>query len=90
MFNNKTIYDHTDIRNLYGKECTLSKDDFIKLYKINSSGLSSADAFTNINKYGLNQITQTKPKKWYNYFFESLFTPFNSILLRNYCCSFLY
>ena len=31
--------------------------------------------------YGLNEIKKTKPKKWYHYFLESLFTPFNSILL---------
>lgn len=31
--------------------------------------------------YGFNEIKKVKPKKWYNYFLESLFTPFNSILL---------
>lgn len=66
---------------VYGKQCTLSKDDFIKKYNVNLNGLTSHEAESNIAKYGLNEIKQSKPKKWYNYFFESLFTPFNSILI---------
>ena len=34
-----------------------------------------------LHKYGYNEITQNKPKKWYNYLLESLFSPFNCILL---------
>ena len=34
-----------------------------------------------IQKYGLNEIKQKREKKWYHYFLESLFSPFNSILL---------
>ena len=34
-----------------------------------------------IAKNGVNQVSQSKPKKWYNYFFESLFSSFNTILL---------
>ena len=34
-----------------------------------------------LQKYGLNEIKQKQEKKWYHYFFESLFSPFNSILL---------
>ena len=75
--------ENTDIKSLYGKECTLLKDEFIKSYNINTQGLTSSEAEERLHKYGLNQISQAKPKKWYNYFFESLFTPFNSILLRN-------
>ena len=29
----------------------------------------------------MNEIQQAKPKKWYHYFLDSLFTPFNCILL---------
>ena len=73
--------EDVNIQKLYGKEGTLSKDDFIKKYNINIGGLSSSEAEENIKKYGLNEVSSTKPKKWYNYFFESLFSPFNSILL---------
>ena len=34
-----------------------------------------------LQKYGLNEIKQKQEKKWYHYFLESLFSPFNSILL---------
>ena len=44
-------------------------------------GLNSKQAEYMLQKYGVNEIKQTKPKKWYNYFLESLFTPFNIILL---------
>ena len=32
-------------------------------------------------KNGLNELKQTKPKRWYHHLFESLFSPFNIILL---------
>lgn len=81
MTNNKNTKEEVDIEKLYGKEATLSVEDFIKTYNVNENGLSSNQAEAKLNKYGLNEITQAKPKKWYNYFFESLFSPFNSILL---------
>ncbi len=43
--------------------------------------MSTNEANERISKYGLNEIRQAKPKKWYNYFLESLFSPFNCILL---------
>lgn len=43
--------------------------------------MSTNEANEKIAKYGLNEIRQAKPKKWYNYFLESLFSPFNCILL---------
>ena len=36
---------------------------------------------SNQKNFGVNEIKQAKPKKWYNYFLESLFSPFNCILL---------
>ena len=48
---------------------------------MNLNGLSSSKALENNRKYGLNEIKQSKSKKWYNYFFDSLFSPFNIILL---------
>ena len=73
--------EEVHISKLYGQECILPKDEFIKTYHVNEKGLSSSKAQNLIHKYGLNEISQTKPKKWYNYFLESLFSPFNSILL---------
>ncbi len=78
----------TDIKALYGKECTLPKEEFIKAFGINENGLTSAEAEARLQKYGSNQISGNKPKKWYNYFIESLLTPFNCILLR-YCMYFI-
>lgn len=73
--------DEVNISKLYGKDCLLSKDEFIKKHNLNVNGLSSSEALENNRKYGLNEIKQSKSKKWYNYFFDSLFSPFNIILL---------
>lgn len=73
--------DVIDVAKLYGKECTLNKEDFIKEYKINETGLSGLQVEENLKKYGKNEIKQAKTKKWYHYFSQSLFSPFNSILL---------
>ena len=76
--NNK---DEVNIQKLYGKEGTLPKEDFIKEYNINLNGLSSKEAEARLERYGPNEISSSKPKKWYHYLKESLFSPFNSILL---------
>ena len=74
--------EEIDIKKLYGEECTLPKEEFIKKFHVKENGLSTEEAYNLLhNKYGLNQISQSKPKKWYNYFFESLFSTFNRILL---------
>lgn len=70
-----------NIRDMYGNQCILSKDDFLSKYNFNENGLSSQQAQEMIVKSGVNQVSQSKPKKWYNYFFESLFSSFNTILL---------
>ena len=70
-----------DINEMYGKDAILTKEEFIKKYNTNLNGLSSLKVQEHINTYGLNEVKQAKPKKWYNYFLESLFSPFNSILL---------
>ena len=70
-----------NIRAMYGNQCILPKNDFISKYNFNENGLSSQEAQEMIAKNGVNQVSQSKPKKWYNYFFESLFSPFNTILL---------
>ena len=81
MSNTKNPKEEVNIEKLYGNECILSKDNFIKNYHIKTSGLSSSEVEDKLHKYGLNEISQTKHKRWYHYFLESLFSPFNSILL---------
>lgn len=73
--------ESVDINKLYSKECLLSKDDFLKSFNFDENGLSSETAVNLLKSNGLNEVSQSRPKMWYNYFFESLFTPFNSILL---------
>lgn len=67
--------EEININKIYGQ------DAFNAITSYNLQGLSSEKAQQNIHTYGLNEIKQAKPKKWYNYFFGSLFSPFNSILL---------
>lgn len=81
MANNKLEKEDINILELYGKECTSSKDVFLSEVKISENGLSSEEATKRLHLYGSNEIQQAKPKKWYHYFLSSLFTPFNSILL---------
>ena len=81
MANNQYEKEDINIVKLYGKQATLSKQDFLSTYKVSEKGLSSKHAEFNLNKYGSNEIKQAKPRKWYHYFFESLFTPFNCILI---------
>ena len=73
--------EEVNIVNLYGKESNLKKEEFIKTFNIQENGLSTDEANNKIAKYGLNEVKQAKPKKWYNYFLSSLFSPFNSILM---------
>lgn len=76
-----TQKEDVNVSKAYGAECLLPKEEFIKTYHVNLSGLSSIEASEKLHKYGLNEIKQAKPKRWYNYFLESLFSPFNCILL---------
>ena len=70
-----------NIKDFYGEYNSLSKNDFINKFGVNLNGLSSEEAVNSTKKYGFNEISKDKPKHWYNYFLESLFSPFNSILL---------
>ncbi|MDD2377054.1 MAG: magnesium-translocating P-type ATPase [Clostridia bacterium] len=70
-----------DIKENYGHDCILSKEEFISKHNININGLSDEGSIQNIYQYGKNEIKQSKPKRWYNYFFASLLSPFNIILL---------
>ena len=81
MIDSKNNKDEVTAKKIYGKPCTLSSEEFIKEYNINTNGLSSEQAQEQIQKYGFNEISSTKQKKWYHYFLGSLFSPFNCILL---------
>lgn len=78
---NNSVKDEVNVSKLYGLEATLPKNDFIQKYQVKESGLSANEAEERLRNLGLNEIKQAKSKKWYHYFLESLFTPFNCILL---------
>ena len=73
--------EDVDIKKIYGHLCSTSRENFISEFKIKESGLTDDEVTQRIHTYGYNEVTQTKPKKWYHYLLKSLFTPFNSILL---------
>ena len=75
------LKEDVDVAELYGQDCLLHKDDFIKKYGVRETGLSQLEAEHRLKGFGSNTIRQAKPKRWYHYFLESLFTPFNIILL---------
>lgn len=70
-----------NVKKEYGDFSLLPKNEFIRKYNINFNGLTDSDILENQKTYGKNEISGNKPKRWYNYFFESLFSPFNAILL---------
>ena len=66
----------------YGQAALLEKDEFKKQFNVNEEiGLTKDKVLENTKKYGVNEIKGSKPKKWYHYFFESLFSAFNCILM---------
>ena len=73
--------DDVDIDKIYGHLCKTPKEEFISEFKIKEEGLSDDEVAKKIHTYGYNEVTQSKPKKWYHYLLRSLITPFNSILL---------
>ena len=81
MSTTKPINFSDNLLKMYNKPSLLKTDEFIKEFSINPNGLSSTDVDNNIAKYGFNQIKQAKQKKWYNFLFASLFSPFNGILM---------
>ena len=81
----KNQKNETNIIASYKEDCSISKEEFIKKYKVSEKGLSNKEANSRIQNLGLNEIKKSKPKKWYNYFLKSLFAPFNCILLGIIC-----
>ena len=78
----RQVKEDINIDKVYGKDALSSLDDFIKDNNVNlKTGLRDEQVKLNIEKYGTNEIKGSKPKKWYDYFLESLFSPFNSILM---------
>ena len=78
MLNTK---EDIDVYKMYGNESSISKKEFIEKKSINIEGISNDIAEEKIKNLGYNEIKQAKPKRWYNYLLESLFTPFNCILI---------
>lgn len=78
----RQVKEDINIDKVYGKDALSSVDDFIKDNNVNlKTGLRDEQVKLNIEQYGTNEIKGSKPKKWYDYFLESLFSPFNSILM---------
>ncbi len=74
--------ENVNFKEMYGKATILKPEEIINEQKINlEKGLSTKQVKDKIDKYGYNIISKSKEKKWYNYFFESLFSKFNLILL---------
>ena len=73
--------EDVDVEKVYGHLCKMPKEEFISKFKVTEKGLSTNQVNDRIHQYGYNEVTQSKPKKWYHYLFKSLFTPFNSILI---------
>ena len=70
-----------DVKKYYGEDGVLEVEEFKNKYKITEKGLETEEAKERLKNLGLNQIKQSKPKRWYNYLLSSLFSTFNSILL---------
>lgn len=72
--------ESTDIEKYLKANCT-SPEEYIKENEIITEGLTNTEAIHILEMDGYNEVKQGRQKKWYNYFLQSLFTPFNSILL---------
>lgn len=73
--------EEVDISKMYEESAGISKEEFLQKYKVKQDGISEEEAENKIKTNGFNEIKQARPKRWYNYFLESLITPFNSILI---------
>ncbi len=66
---------------IYGHLCKTFKEEIISEFNVKEGGLTDEEVEQRRHRYGPNEVTQSKPKRWYNYLLKSLFTPFNSILI---------
>lgn len=53
--------DDVDINKIYGHLCKMPKEEFCTKFKIKEGGLSDEEITFRRQKYGLNEVTQTKP-----------------------------
>lgn len=80
--NNSNSNNTEDISLMYKEDAKSKIKDILDKYSVDiNTGLSSDLVKENTLKYGQNIIKGDKPKRWYQYFFKSLFNPFNSILI---------
>lgn len=81
MSNTNNKKESINISALYGKECILPKEEFISTFSIQEDGLTDHQILERLHTYGPNSLKKSKDKKWYHYLLQSLFSPFNIILL---------
>ena len=79
--NTNSKLEEFNLEEKYGLETILPRDEFLSKMNFLKSGLTTDYAKNSLHKNGPNELKSAKEKKWYNYFFDSLFTPFNIILL---------
>ena len=77
----ENIEDKIDIKSIYGKACMLKPEEFLQEIQVGTNGLTQNEARQRQEKYGKNQVKQAKPKKWYEYLWQSFISPFNLILV---------
>lgn len=65
----------------YGLQAILPDNEFLSKMNFLKDGLTADFAKSLLQKNGPNELKSAKEKKWYNYFLDSLFSPFNIILL---------
>lgn len=74
--------DKIDIKQLYGKECISSVEQFMHDSKTDINiGLTDRQIQSNYEKNGKNELSSARPKKWYQFLLSSLINPFNLILI---------
>lgn len=81
FMDSKFRLEDIDFKEKYGNEALLSSDEFFCKMNFLKDGLTTEFAKGMIQKYGANELKQARPKRWYHYFLQSLFSPFNIILL---------
>lgn len=81
MIEKQEIEDKINLKEIYGKVCMLSTEEFIRENQVKKEGLTTEEVNQNQIRYGRNQMKQAKPKKWYWYLWKSFLSPFNLILL---------
>ena len=62
MQKTKETKNEVNVEKLYGKQCILPKDDFLKTFNLSEKGLSSKKAEELLNKNGPNEISQASQK----------------------------